>query len=311
MNNADIYISDSIVPNPKVTVCVVTYNQINFVRQCLESLVTQVTNFEFEIVVADDCSTDGTVEVLQDLRSQYPEKIRLYCHRKNIGANENFRFVHQQARGEYVAHMDGDDYALPGKLQVQAEYLDANKDCQIVWHQMKILNTSSGELYDQYYKVEFLRSRVFGVDDLILSITLGVHSSKMYRKWSGFSSSGLPDYDFSENVMHLHHVGGYAAFLPAGPLGVYRSGIGISRNRGRVRSDIYRWLDYFYSNGVGSQKAIAAKVLLMTLSDWKHNSSSFSVGRILALKILPKLSFSMVCRCRNASRLPITLARQS
>lgn len=291
---------------PKVSVCVVTYNQEEYIRQCLQSLVDQCTTFEFEVIIADDFSTDGTAKILLEFEEGYPEVVRLHLHKKNIGASENFRFVHRLARGEYVAHMDGDDYALPGKIQAQANYLDANSECQIIWHQMNILHVKTGALYAQQYDGEELASRRFTVDDLISNITLGLHSSKMYRRWAGYSPVDILDYDFSENVMHLHATGGYAAFLPLGVFGVYRVNIGISRSRGQIRIELYRWLMHFYCHRIGSRKVVTAKVILMVMSDLKHKSTSVTYGLKTLLKMLPNVSIFSILRCRSV-HLPVSL----
>lgn len=130
----------------KVSVCVVTYNQEQYLAQCLQSLVDQETDFNFEVIVLDDCSTDKTIEI-----ARFSKKIPRY-HKANFAWKKywrfkNFIFVHEQAVGEYIAHMDGDDYALPGKLQ-SADYLDSNLECNIVFHKMKVLDTS-GDFYEK------------------------------------------------------------------------------------------------------------------------------------------------------------------
>lgn len=287
-------------PAPKVTVCVVTYNQKDFIAQCLQSLVDQVTYFSFEILVSDDCSTDQTVEILLDYRKKYPGLICLYLHKENIGALENFRFIHSQSRGKYVAHMDGDDYALPQKLQVQYDYLENHDKCQIVWHRMQILNESTGALFAQEYDGKQLASKRFLVNDLICNIAIGLHSSKMYRKWQSAEVRDLKDLDFSENVLHLNATKGYASFIENGTYGVYRINSGISRNRGYIRCLIYRWLDYFYKNDIGSKSIIASKLLLMLISDIKNKTKSFLVGLRIILKMLPKITFSEVKRVRSS-----------
>lgn len=295
-----------ILTKPKVSVCVVTYNQVKYIRQCLQSIVDQETKFQLEVIVGDDCSTDGTQAIVQEFSEKYPKILKPIFHSKNIGAHENYILIHSQAAGEYIVHVDGDDYCLPGKLQAQADYLDANKDCQILWHRMKIINSQTGKIYDQQYDGAALAARKFSVDDLISHITIGLHSSKMYRRWVGFERVIIPCYDFSENVMHLHITGGYAALLSTGTFGVYRANIGISRNRGKIYIDIYCWLMYFYRNGIGNKKLIAAKTLLMALSDLKHRTGSFQCGFLIALKMLPNLSLSMLKKC-HAERLPISL----
>ena len=97
----------------KVSVCVVTYNQENYIAECLESLVNQVTNFRYEIIVGEDCSTDGTRAIVQRYVEKYPNLIVPLFYKNNIGAVENIKKVYKKAKGKYIAHMDGDDIALP------------------------------------------------------------------------------------------------------------------------------------------------------------------------------------------------------
>lgn len=118
---------------PTVSVCVVTYNQEKYIRQCLQSIVDQVTDFDFEVIVGDDCSTDGTREIIQEYAKKYPGVISPIFHEKNIGACKNYIFVHEKAIGEYTAHMDGDDYWLPGKLSAQVFFIKNNKECVAVY----------------------------------------------------------------------------------------------------------------------------------------------------------------------------------
>jgi glycosyltransferase involved in cell wall biosynthesis len=294
--------------SPKVTICVVTYNQVKYVEQCIQSLLSQKTNFKFDIIISDDCSTDGTIEILRGLQKKNSDVIRLYLSSKNRGASANFRYVHSIAKGEYIAHMDGDDYALPGKLQTQADFLDANPLCQILWHRMEIEDISSGEKYIQKYDGMALAKMRFYVNHVIINISLGIHSSKMYRRWNRFDDVGLNDLDFSENVMHLQSTSGYAAFLESGTYGVYRINIGISRSRSKIRVEIYRWMEFFYRNKIGARDIIAAKVLLMLLSDIKHKSASFIFGAKVFLKMTPNLSYVSISTCKNTSALT-SLAR--
>ena len=120
----------------QVSVCVVTYNQENYIAECLESLVTQQTSFKFEIIVGEDCSTDGTRAIVQQYVEQYPDLIVPLFYEENVGAVENVKRVYKAAKGKYIAHLDGDDMALPNKLQRQFNILENNTDCSICVHNM-------------------------------------------------------------------------------------------------------------------------------------------------------------------------------
>ena len=164
---------------PKVTVCVVTYNQELYIEQCLQSIVDQETNFYFDVLVSDDCSSDKTREIIQQFAEKYPN-IKLLLRDKNIGALENFVDTHKTATGEYICHIDGDDYWLPTKLQKQTDFLDRNTECNLVW--TRSLFEKEGQLASDLIKDDsvFLK-RKFYRGDIIRYIAIGTNSSHMYR----------------------------------------------------------------------------------------------------------------------------------
>lgn len=131
---------------PQVTVCVVTYNQEQYIAQCLQSIVDQKTDFDIEIIISDDCSTDKTREVILEFASKHPN-MRPILREKNIGALPNFIATHNMATGEYVCHLDGDDYWLKDKLQSQVEILDSRKGVSYTTHAMKITNATGSALF--------------------------------------------------------------------------------------------------------------------------------------------------------------------
>src|SRR5262245_7894840 len=121
--------------NPKVSVCMITYNHERYIAQALESALVQETTFPVEIVVGDDCSTDSTNSVLQDLRRRFPERVRLLDRSSNLGMNRNFADVLANCRGRYVALLEGDDYWTDTlKLQKQVDALDAHLEWAICFH---------------------------------------------------------------------------------------------------------------------------------------------------------------------------------
>lgn len=168
----------------KVSICVVTYNQENYIEKCIQSILAQETNFSFEIIISDDASTDRTPEIISSLHQQYPTIIRPFLHKQNISAGVNFQFAHNQATGEYVAHCDGDDYFLPGKLQYQADFLDKHREYVQVWHRQKLVDADDnvvGNFPHRY--VKFFLGRRLTMKRLAVSYGLvGQHSSQMYRR---------------------------------------------------------------------------------------------------------------------------------
>ena len=127
---------------PKVSVLITTYNQENLIAQTVDSVLMQVTDFNYEIVIGEDASSDRTREVVVELARQHPEKIRVLLRDPEVANRErhlygkmNFLQALESCRGEYIAVLDGDDYfTSPHKLQKQVDFLDARPDCVICFH---------------------------------------------------------------------------------------------------------------------------------------------------------------------------------
>ena len=162
---------------PKVSVCVATYNQKDYIRQCLQSIVDQETDFDFEVIVGDDASTDGTADIVMEYADKYPELILPIIHKLNMGAVETIIHIYRLAKGKYIAHMDGDDFSLPGKLQVQVDALDANQDCVMCTHDVFVVNKNSKIISHSFLKH---RAGVNDLSDLYKMLPFFAHSSKMF-----------------------------------------------------------------------------------------------------------------------------------
>lgn len=131
----------------KLSVCIVTYNHESLIRQCIESAVRQNVFFDYEIVVGEDCSTDGTRAVLEMLAAQYPDKIRLQFRPHNLGAEQNFNKTISECRGEYIAFLEGDNFwTSADKLQKQADFLDAHAEAAFCFHRAPYIDASGARL---------------------------------------------------------------------------------------------------------------------------------------------------------------------
>lgn len=133
----------------KVSVCVQTYNHEKYIRQCLQSIVDQETGFDYEVIVGDDCSTDNTRTIVQEFADKHPSIIRTIFQAKNTGGWKNHLDLHGAARGEYVAHVDGDDFWLPGKLATQVDFLERWDGCSAVWSNAIVIS-DNGQLIGQF-----------------------------------------------------------------------------------------------------------------------------------------------------------------
>ena len=122
----------------KVSVALIAYNHERFIDDALQSVLMQKTNFPFEIVIGEDCSTDRTREILVDYQKRYPDKIRLLLRDRNLGAAGNAIETCAATTGEYVTYLDGDDYwTSEDKLQTLADYLDGHPECSMCFHNVE------------------------------------------------------------------------------------------------------------------------------------------------------------------------------
>lgn len=135
-------------PEIMVSVCCITYNHEQYIAAALDSFLMQQTSFEFEILVGEDCSKDGTRAVIQEYVDRYPGRIRLVHHEANIGAIRNQVDVITKSKGRYIALCDGDDFWTDQrKLQKQVDFLEANPEYVICCHHTKVINEHDEIVY--------------------------------------------------------------------------------------------------------------------------------------------------------------------
>ncbi|MGG7036229.1 MAG: glycosyltransferase [Flavobacterium sp.] len=125
--------------NPVVSISCITFNHAPYIRECLDGFLMQKTTFPFEVVIYDDCSTDGTKEIIEEYTSKYPDIFFPMIQTENQyskgvrGMMARFNFP--RCRGKYIALCEGDDYWTDsGKLQKQVGFLENNPDFNLVGH---------------------------------------------------------------------------------------------------------------------------------------------------------------------------------
>jgi glycosyltransferase involved in cell wall biosynthesis len=164
--------------DPKVTICVVSYNQEAFIGPCLETLLDQRTPFDFRVIVGDDASTDATPQIIADLAAR-DQRLTAILRKENIGPTQNFLATHNQAQSEFVAHLDGDDLAAPGKLAAQVELLEAHPRLAACGHRMALID-ESGAARGLYFPARL--APTFNLGKLIRVGMPVFASSLMYRR---------------------------------------------------------------------------------------------------------------------------------
>jgi glycosyltransferase involved in cell wall biosynthesis len=115
-----------------VSVAMTTYNQEKFIAQAIESVLMQATDFPVELVIGEDCSTDGTRRIVRAYAEKYPKVIRALLRERNLGMNKNAIATFEACRGEFIAVLEGDDYWTdPRKLQKQVALMEQNPRCSM------------------------------------------------------------------------------------------------------------------------------------------------------------------------------------
>ncbi len=208
----------------KLSVLLVTYNHEEYIEEALESILIQKFNDNYEIVVADDLSTDNTVKIINKYKEIYPEKIRILVSNKNLGITKNYERGFKACKGEYIAVLEGDDYwTTPEKLQKHVDFLDNHRDCVLSFNRFIV---SSVELKIRNIQPWFTNSEyeLIQVTDLIKNNFIGNFSTCVYRadiigKIDNSLFKVKNVYDWMFNIV----VGGYGkiGYLPE-VMSVYR-----------------------------------------------------------------------------------------
>jgi glycosyltransferase involved in cell wall biosynthesis len=223
--------------NPLVSVSIVTYNHKEYIKQCLDGVLMQQTNFDYEIILGEDESNDGTREICKDYANRFPDKIKLFLRSRKdviyINGNPTGRFNMikniKACKGKYIALCEGDDYWTdPLKLQKQLDFLESNKNYSTCFHKVKILRGK--DLYDdvsieaRYNKI---KEPFATIDDLLEQGNFMYTPSVMFRNYNihfpfEFEYSSVGDY-------FLHIINSQRGPIKRldDVMAVYREGVGM------------------------------------------------------------------------------------
>jgi glycosyltransferase involved in cell wall biosynthesis len=131
----------SIKSSPKVSVLLLTYNHEKWIRQAVQSVLMQKTDFDYGVTIVEDCSSDGTRDAVIDFRQKFPERIDLSLSKENGEYRTNLATAFLASSGQYIAQLDGDDYwTSPHKLQKQVDFLDTHPECALCFHNVTVFN---------------------------------------------------------------------------------------------------------------------------------------------------------------------------
>jgi len=127
----------------KVSVLIPSYNQENVIEQTVMSALTQDYD-NLEVIVSDDASLDQTPQILREIQTKYPERLKIFLHETNLGVTKNHTRGLLECHGDFIAFQDGDDLFLPGKIKKQVEFMLNHPDCTISSHDVDVFDSETG-----------------------------------------------------------------------------------------------------------------------------------------------------------------------
>ncbi len=188
---------------PVVSVCIVTCNHERYIRDCIMSVIAQSSDVPLEILVGDDLSEDGTSGIVAAIANEYPHLIRYFRHAPRLGPAENYLSLIRESRGTFIAHLDGDDFWLPGKLAAQVSFLERHLDCPAVYSNALTVRDDGAPL-GVFNNPQPSR---FDINALLRGGNFLNHSSMLYRASlrENLLSMPTPFLDYRIHLCHARH----------------------------------------------------------------------------------------------------------
>lgn len=170
---------------PLVSISCITYNHASYIKECIDGFLMQKTNFNFEVLIHDDHSTDGTEEIIKEYAKQYPdiikplfEKENQYSLGKTIGSAV---WNLPRARGEYIAICEGDDYWTdPYKLQKQVDFLESHPDYGMCYTKVKRFVPKNNKFIDEWGGPNETMDKLL-IENTIPTLTAVFHKAIYYN----------------------------------------------------------------------------------------------------------------------------------
>ena len=166
----------------KVSIVCITYNQVEYIGDALDSFIMQKTNFEYEVLVHDDASTDGTKEIIYEYEKRYPEIIKPIYQDENQyskGTKIFKSFQFPRAKGKYISFCEGDDYWTdPNKLQKQYDFMEENSDYYLCTHAANKVSAKTKAIVG--VKKPMIDKEYYGMKDAIQGYGRWVATASMF-----------------------------------------------------------------------------------------------------------------------------------
>lgn len=164
-----------------VSVIMLTYNHEKYIRQALDSVLTQQTPFQYEVLIGDDASNDGTAQIIQEYVQNVPNQLRAVLRKDNLGATKNLSDLLTLAQGKYLAYLEGDDYWCDTtKLQRQVDFLEQHGAYVGCTHHCRLVD-ENGELCTRQRLPWIFQKSDYTIQDFKGLVLPGHFSTLMHR----------------------------------------------------------------------------------------------------------------------------------
>ena len=198
---------------PLVSICCITYNHAQFIRKCLDGFLMQQTDFPIEILIHDDCSTDGTTEIIREYEAKYPELIfPLYeeenQYQQGKAAEIDF-YNYRRARGKYIAYCEGDDYWTdPLKLQKQVDFMESHPEYSVCFHGFEEYDVRNNQMrkIDFSAQEEFMDDGVDIIPAMYLRYSYWGQPLTMLFRVSMFDFNWREHYKYYRDTHEIYHL---------------------------------------------------------------------------------------------------------
>ena len=179
--HAPVIVDSRLADRKKISVVVTAYNHENYIQQCLESILMQKGNFDMEIIVGDDCSTDSTKTILEGYQEKFPQLLRILPNTANLGITKNLKRCLDACSGDYIAICEGDDYWIDKyKLQKQMDRLEKDPELSMCFSSI-LLYFEDNNRFVPHDKDKKVNKDKITTEDLIQYNYIGNFSCCMYR----------------------------------------------------------------------------------------------------------------------------------
>jgi len=175
--------------SPLVSVIMMAYNHAAYIAEAIDSVLVQERDFPLELLIGEDCSLDGTREIVLDFQRRFPDVVKVITAETNVGSLENYKRLLRVARGRFIAYIDGDDYWLQGKLARQVAFLEHSQECVAVFTNADAV-TSNGQWVGAFNDVG---TQSFDLGALLRRGNFLCNSSMLFRASLVEDQLGLPD----------------------------------------------------------------------------------------------------------------------